>query len=188
MHFLDLPNELLRLIAGCLNFECDINSLYQANARLYLLLGPTLYQHNVRYSNSSALEWAAENGHEATARKAQEAGASANCNYNGWKPIDLAVVDGHDALVRLFLEQGVNPNPNPGDPQQDSAMRSPLVLAAINDYESVVRLLLEHGAIADRPVMGKNQTPLSVVYIISQIISPKVLPAYFLPPLFFFFF
>lgn len=162
MHFQNLPNELLRLIAGFLKFEYDINSLARANTRLYLLLNPTLYQHNVRYSNSSALEWAAENGHEATARKAQEAGASPNCDYGGWKPLDLAVVDGHDALVRLFLEQSVNPNPNPEDPQQDSAMRSPLVLAARNGFESVVRLLLEHGAIADRPVMGKNQTPLSV--------------------------
>ena len=74
----------------------------------------------------------------------------------------MAAANGHDALVRLFLEQGVNPIPNPEDPGQDSAIRSLLVLAARNGYESLVRLLLEHGATADRPVVGRYQTTLSV--------------------------
>lgn len=139
LHFLNLPNELFFVIGGFLNYECDINSLAQANTRLYLLLNSTLYQHNVRYSNSSALKWAAEYGHEATTRKAQERGASLNCDYSGWRPITLAAANSHDALVHLFIEQGVVPIPNPEDPQ-DSAIRILLVLAGSNGYESLIRL------------------------------------------------
>ena len=161
MHFLNLSNELLCLIASSLNYECDINSLSQANARLYLLLNPTLYQHNVRYSHSSALGWAAKYGHEATARKAQEAGASPDCDDNEWRPINLAAANGHDALVRLFLAQGVNPNRNL-DESQNSTPPNPLALATSNGYESIVKVLLAHGAAADIPVLALERTPLSV--------------------------
>lgn len=162
MHFLNLPNELLCLIASFFNFGYDINSLAKVNTHLYLLLNPILYQHNARYSYNSALLWAAEYGNEATARKAQKGGASLNCAYYGRKPITLAAADGHDALVRLFLEQGVNLDPDPDDLEEYYPPPHPLGLAAMNGHESVVKLLLAHGATADDAVMGRDQTPLSV--------------------------
>lgn len=69
----------------------SINSLSQANRRLQLLLNRTLYQHNIRYFNGSAVEWAVRHGYEATARKALEEGVSPNaCCNEEWKPMALA--------------------------------------------------------------------------------------------------
>ncbi|PVH92129.1 hypothetical protein DM02DRAFT_469415, partial [Periconia macrospinosa] len=68
MPLLRLPDELLWCISENLNLERDINAFAQANRRLYGLLNTYLYRYNIRYSESSALLWAAQHGQEATAQ------------------------------------------------------------------------------------------------------------------------
>lgn len=55
-----------------------MNAFSQANKRLYQLFNRAVYtlSFNGKFSSSPALEWAAEHGNEATARRALEAGSS----------------------------------------------------------------------------------------------------------------
>ncbi|KAK9357577.1 hypothetical protein V1504DRAFT_54082 [Lipomyces starkeyi] len=48
MPLLDLANKLLQSIAECLGLERDINAFTQTNRRLYILLNPYLYRHNIQ--------------------------------------------------------------------------------------------------------------------------------------------
>lgn len=65
MHLLNLPNELLELIASFLRYECELNFFSQTSKHLYLLFNHALYKRNVaKRLNSSALEWAARHGYE----------------------------------------------------------------------------------------------------------------------------
>lgn len=55
MLLLDLPNEILLLIAENLQLEGDINAFARTNDRLYGILNPYLYRHNVERKDSTAL-------------------------------------------------------------------------------------------------------------------------------------
>ena len=77
MPLLDLANELLLHISENFKLERDINAFTRINHRLYNLLNPYLYRHNIQLFQSSALRWAAEYGQEGTARKMLGEGADA---------------------------------------------------------------------------------------------------------------
>lgn len=174
INILDLPNELLIFIAKCLDDEFSVNALLQTCKRFPPLLNRLLYQLNVRYSHSCALEWAAKNGHEVAVRYSLEAGASPNAAYfESWLPMALACIHGHEAVVRLLLEHGVDPISDTMqawltqpeyDPQTDDE-GSPLILAAANGHENVVKLLLSSGVPPDircEDIYGKEISPLSM--------------------------
>jgi hypothetical protein len=55
MALLALSCELLCAIAHHLHSESDLNAFAQTNRLLYQLTNPYLYNHNIRYSNNSAL-------------------------------------------------------------------------------------------------------------------------------------
>ncbi|KAJ5472150.1 hypothetical protein N7539_008719 [Penicillium diatomitis] len=73
MKLMNLPNEILLHIASYLGKELDINAFSQVCRHLHSLLDRTLYQHNVRYSDSTALLWAARQGRVETATKVLDA-------------------------------------------------------------------------------------------------------------------
>lgn len=60
MQILNLPNEIVALIAEFLDDEYCINALLQTCRRFSLLLDHSLYKFNVRYWQACALEWAAK--------------------------------------------------------------------------------------------------------------------------------
>jgi ankyrin repeat protein len=138
MALLDLPNELLQYISENLKFERDINALTRTNRRLYILLNPYLYRHNVRLFRSSALEWAAEWGQEGTAQKLLGAGANAKTmTIYGNKLLLLAARSGNKIIVEhLLAEDNVNPY------SKVNQLQRPLSLAAERGHEAVVKLLL----------------------------------------------
>lgn len=172
MQILDLPNELLLLIGEFLDDEYCLNTFLQTCRRLYSILHHSLYEFNVRHSHACALEWAAKNGSEATARYTLEAGASPHAAYyEEWLPMALACIHGHEAIVRLLLDHGVDPNwswswlrePSIDAYRDDEGC--PLILAAGRGHESVVRLLLSHGVPPDvrfERLDGLDISPLSV--------------------------
>lgn len=156
MKLLDLPNELVTDIAHFLDDEFCINALLQTCRRFYLLLNSSLYQLNVRNSRACALEWAAKNGYEESARHTLEAGASPNASvFDEWLPMALACINGHEAIVRLLMNYGVDPSSTgswlqePSDEPQSDDEGCPLILAAGRGHESVVRLLISHGVHPD---------------------------------------
>jgi hypothetical protein len=95
MALLDLPNELLQYISENLKLERDINAFTRTNRRLYNLLSLYLYQHNIQFFGSSALQWAAERGQEGTTRKMLAEGADTEeLSEYGEVPLLLAVMGG----------------------------------------------------------------------------------------------
>ncbi|KAJ5378356.1 hypothetical protein N7509_011475 [Penicillium cosmopolitanum] len=156
MKLLDLPNELLTYIANFLDDEFCINAFLQTCKRLYLLLNNSLYQLNVRNSHACALEWAAKNGYEKSARHILEAGASPNASvFEEWLPMALACIHGHETVVRLLMNYEVDPSSTeswlqePSYESQSGDEGCPLILAAGRGHESVVRLLISHGVHPD---------------------------------------
>ncbi|OGM46334.1 ankyrin repeat-containing protein [Aspergillus bombycis] len=146
MHLLRLPNELLQLVAGNLSTDADLNALIQTHSRFYHLLQTYLFEHNVRYGESSALVWAAALGHIEIAKRALRAKADANT----LGPL-------HRSLFGLNLRTCpsiVLPADHVWEGHfPDRRRRStPIMLAAVCGHKEIVELLVHHGADINREV------------------------------------
>ena len=111
MLLLNLPNEILLLIAENLQVEGDINAFARTNYRLYGILNPYLYRHNVERKDGTALTWAAKRGQDATAQKSLEAakiGVATQYRYYGRADLLWAVRNGHKLVVRLLIRSGLS--------------------------------------------------------------------------------
>ena len=107
----DLPNEILLLIAENLQVEGDINAFARTNDRLYGILNPYLYRHNVERKHGTALTWAAKRGQDVTAQKSLEAakiGVATQYRYYGRADLLWAVGNGHESVVRLLIGSGLS--------------------------------------------------------------------------------
>lgn len=71
----NLPTELILLIASYLPSESSLAALALSSHPFYGICNPCLYRYNVLHGNSSALDWAAENGKIDTLQKALDARA-----------------------------------------------------------------------------------------------------------------
>ncbi|KAJ6127880.1 hypothetical protein N7471_009097 [Penicillium samsonianum] len=161
----NLPTELILLIASFLLSESYLAALALSSRRLYGISNRYLYQYNVLHGNSSALDWAAQNGQMATLQKALDAGAPlakkqvkgklktpgpiisqfGRKYYRSFRkfpphPISLAASAGHINIVRYMIDRGVIVNMS--DPDGFTL----LALAAIHGYASLAKYLLEVGA------------------------------------------
>ncbi|GAB1205935.1 hypothetical protein APSETT445_004614 [Aspergillus pseudonomiae] len=148
MHLLQLPNELLQLIAGNLSTDADLNALIRTHSRFYHLLQTYLFEHNARYGESSALVWAAALGHIEIAKKLLQAKA----DVNTLGPL-------HRSLYKLNLRTSrritvpcdfVWESCFPGDRRRST----PIMLAAMCGHKEIVELLVHHGADINREVSG----------------------------------
>ena len=156
MSLLSLSNELLLEIASCFKYDSDINALMQTSGRLYYLLNTHLYRHNIRYFESSALEWAICNDVIPVAQKMLDEGVPVNFLIGGSQAIKLAIRYGHESMVELFLERGVDANPAelvyPTEEAgrktkrlyEEGEAETPLHYALLNGSASTVRLLILH--------------------------------------------
>lgn len=161
----NLPTELILLIASFLLSESSLAALALSSRRLYGISNRYLYQYNVLYGNSSALDWAAQNGQMATLQKALDAGAPlakkqvkgklktpgpiisqfGRKYYRSFRkfqphPISLAASAGHINIVRYMIDRGVIVNMS--DPDGFTL----LALATIHGHASLAKYLLEVGA------------------------------------------
>src|SRR4051812_9067142 len=105
---LELPNELLLLIARYLPYQKDINSLVQTNRQLYVLLNVFLCKFNIQHHQSSALTWAASNGNDHLAKRMLEAGASIasfDTSETAENPLLCAVIAGHISTLKVMLSE-----------------------------------------------------------------------------------
>ncbi|KAL2857349.1 ankyrin repeat-containing domain protein [Aspergillus pseudoustus] len=114
---LNLPNEVLLLVAEKGETQHDISSFAQSNRRLYDLVHPYLCAENVRHHNSSAVIWAVNNGQTRLLTQLREGGADL-CTF---EPKQKGL--GHGSVC-------------PGTPQ------NPLLLAAQGSRIEVFKLLL----------------------------------------------
>ncbi|XP_049942875.1 ankyrin-3-like [Schistocerca serialis cubense] len=86
----------------------------------------------------TALHWAAENGHEKTARCLVEGGAEVEARSINFQetPLHRAAYRGHEAVARLLLEAGAEAD------ARNKMQCTPLLIAALAGHVAVVRLLL----------------------------------------------
>lgn len=160
MAFLDLPNEVVLLVATHLEYAYEINALCCTSRRLHELLNPVLYKYSHAQQNGGyVVEWAAINGLVSTTRLILEAGAPPNaCGWMVKQPFALAATHGHSEIIELLYEHGVEPCPTDNDWKHhrdeepdvlDCEEGHPLSMAAANGHVSVVSLLLKHGVPVD---------------------------------------
>jgi ankyrin repeat protein len=137
-----LGNDVLLLIADCLESEQSINALVRTNRRLYLLLNSYLYRYNVVNAKSSALHWAAIHGQKRSAAESiAQAGELESKDYRyGRTPLCQAAENGHTPVVNLLLEAGAEFE------VKDKSGRTPLSIAAEKGQDAVISVLLKAGA------------------------------------------
>ncbi|MCJ1457818.1 hypothetical protein MMC28_008187 [Mycoblastus sanguinarius] len=143
MALLHLANELLLLVADELEGESAINALARTNARLFALLNPYLYRHNIQRNESSALFWAAAHGQEATARLSHAAGAdvrSRRADSVMTTALHLSCHFGHCQLAYFLVKHGADID------DQISRGHTPLQTAVSKAWEPIVTMLIDHGA------------------------------------------
>ncbi|KAI5843834.1 ankyrin repeat-containing domain protein [Morchella snyderi] len=144
LSFLDLPNEILLLIAESLESPLHISRLLQTSRRLTSLLTPLLHQHGVRDKDGiPALHWAARRGHVGLVRTLLQKGINVDLTdpqHRGWTALHLAAEE-HESVVRVLLEYGANVS------FRDRFDETPLYRATSRpDNLGIVKMLLEAGA------------------------------------------
>ncbi|KAG4025794.1 hypothetical protein MFRU_050g00120 [Monilinia fructicola] len=134
----DAPDEvrLLHIFAG---------ANLQGPARTLLERGVSAMASNSW--NTTAMHYAASNGHVEVAEMLIEAGAGASINqsnYDHSTPLDLAARKGHEKIVKLLLEKGA-------DIDGDSIGANALQTAARAGMTDMVQFLLRAGAAVNTP-------------------------------------
>lgn len=134
MGLLNLPNEILFLIANFSEYSWNISALSQANRYLYSILNCYAYQHNVRYLGSSLLKWAVEHDSEIAVARMLDAGAPARMPgpKNDYDPVETAALNGKTAIIRLVVERKLV--------SADHSYHL-MLLAAVHGHEAAVKLL-----------------------------------------------
>ncbi|KAJ5825417.1 hypothetical protein N7474_002555 [Penicillium riverlandense] len=141
MNLLDLPEEILFMIAEELE-EKEILQLVCTSQYLHgLLLSESLYKRNIK-AGASALLWCAEKGVESTARQLLSLNANINVRSSFYEqtPLTLAVQKRHYSIVELLLDHKADVN------LSETSNATALHSAAENGDEKMVHILLRHGA------------------------------------------
>ncbi|OJJ94827.1 hypothetical protein ASPACDRAFT_127998 [Aspergillus aculeatus ATCC 16872] len=169
MPTLDLPPELILMVANHLTKRSDINALARANRRLHSIVNPYLYRQNARQQKSSALVWAARRGVPGTARHSIAAGADVNIQAKkAPTPLCIAAMRGRAEVVRLLLQaRDIDAN----RPNTDG--NSPLILAITYRHTNVLRVLLESGLVDVNS--GHLLTPLLHAAFMNNVKAVKLL-------------
>ncbi|KAH8693622.1 hypothetical protein BGW36DRAFT_361475 [Talaromyces proteolyticus] len=164
MGLLDLPTELLLLIALFLTSKTDINSLCRASSSCYAILNSYLYRHNHRNGQSSALKWAAEYGNEGI--EFENYKHSKRFLKLGLVSLASAAEHGHEAVAKLLLKYGnmdvislINEDQRGLVSETERIWENaPLFFATMYRHEAVVKLLLENtnAKVNIRPFNGKR--------------------------------
>ncbi|KAJ5135358.1 ankyrin repeat protein [Penicillium bovifimosum] len=140
---LELPNELLLLIARYLPYQKDINSFVQTNRQLYVLLNVFLCKFNIQHHQSSALTWAASNGNDHLAKRMLEAGVSIASfdTSETANPLLRAVIAGHISTLKVMLSEK-----RPDRVSSPFQKRRVLLFAIRSSDREVIDLMIENDA------------------------------------------
>lgn len=184
MSLLDLPNELLLIVAKHLRPRY-LNFLIQTSRFFFQCLTPLLHtlaaQDVVIHSPTQelsfrmpALIWAVFKGHEPLCRLLLEKGADVGtrCNYRrSWTPLIYAAHNGRKDIVRLLLQNGADVN------ELDETGATALMRAVTSRSLEVSRFLLENGA--DPNIQSKSGGPGCALHIAASL-EPQHLAMAFL--------
>ena len=169
MEFLAFPEELILSIAQELQSEGDLNSLAQANRRLYEVLNVHLYCSHIQHRGGiAALLHAAQRGDEHNIRLLLDKGAEVRGSpQRRWKrgkrgkshetPLLLAAQNGHARIVSLLLAT----NQLDPDHRDGKYKLTPLSWAAAKGHVEVVKILLAVEGVNPDSFNRIRRTPLS---------------------------
>jgi ankyrin repeat protein len=162
-----LANELLLLIANCLESEHSINALARTNRRLYFLLNNHLYKQNVLEAESSVLQWAAYCGQESSAALSMAQGGNVNVRSNILPNFRRPLRSIHTTPV--YITQDLLSSVG-------ASSYTPLYISSILGHVKVVDLLIENGAEIESP-LGSWATPLQAAAHCGQLQVVRLLIA-----------
>lgn len=147
MSLLSFPNELLLLVAeNLIERPKHVNSLLQSSRRLASLLTPLLHSLAVQDKDGwTALQWAAQRGHESLAELVLSKGADVNAadNFFEQSAFYLAAKNRHVGFIGILVANGADMS------SDQESRRAALIWAARDGRDDVVELLLKNGADAD---------------------------------------
>jgi ankyrin repeat protein len=146
MPFMNLPTEMVIIIAKSLDDNRDLAMLARTCRFLYNVANPILYARNAKNEGSSALLWAGKTGSMETAKLCIKYGANVDTYADDLRtPLILAADNGHVKLAEVLLAC-----PGTYISECDVDGNSATFLAAKNDDPEMLDLLLHHGADADQ--------------------------------------
>jgi len=154
MSFLALPNELLLQISVHLNRQYDFYSLSLVCRQFhYHFFNEYLYVFNIKYRQSKALFWAAENGILSVVGRMLKLTGS-DCEIDAEFPYDhfdpftfsrknktcllLAISHNHFDIVQLLLEHGADPL------RRDLTGKAPLYAALASGHDGIIETISSH--------------------------------------------
>ncbi|PGH04508.1 hypothetical protein GX51_03500 [Blastomyces parvus] len=132
---LDLPTELLMLVMENVPSKRALNLVTRANRRFHSIGNPILYRKDAKIY---ALQWAAKNGKEATAKRALFFGADPRKRRQKTSSLDIAIREKRWEMVKLLLAAKT-------EEKIDDHLR--LRKAAAWGRAELTQILLDHGGI-----------------------------------------
>ncbi|KAJ0418507.1 ankyrin repeat-containing domain protein [Aspergillus carlsbadensis] len=147
-HLSTLPDELVFIIAECLDCPSEVYALLRC-ARKFYHLNTLLYKMDAESQENSALRWAARHGIEATATNALCALSPSELPHGA---LSIAAYYGHENIIALLCKHGVDLDERTNwESNVINAVQggTPLTLAVMRGNLSVAQLLLRHGASID---------------------------------------
>ena len=114
MELLDLPNELLLIVAENVERICDVSAFSRTNRLMHALIDPHLYKLAARGKHKTALHWAARLGELNTLSKLLDAGADIEAPDSvGYTALDMAARGTRRKgleIVQILIQRGANLN------------------------------------------------------------------------------
>ncbi|KAB8067731.1 ankyrin repeat-containing domain protein [Aspergillus leporis] len=181
-----LPNELLLLSAQYLHNQRDINAFVQTNKTLYHVLHAFLCRFNVKYHQSSALLWAARNGHIGLVTRLLDAGANISAyesptevTYDPENLVDLFTINpllaaaqgGYIGALKAMLSEK-----RPDRACSPAQLRTVLHWAIRSHDSNLVELMIENNAPLNPA--GDHQKSLSALGVAVASGNNSVIPRF----------
>ncbi|KAL4779767.1 ankyrin repeat-containing domain protein [Aspergillus varians] len=183
MPLLNLPNEILLLVAGQIGSEHDISSFTKTCQCLHSLLSDFLYRNNIQCFNSSALVWGVRHDRPDIVKRMLDLGADVDATEDDQTILETAACYGRLALVKLLLDRGAS------YPFMENRPRTPLCAAAAGGHADVVKIFLdrdesEQDAHGITSLPGREQDILLHQLFIAQGLNPPGKQVQYTIPLF----
>ncbi|KAJ6120562.1 hypothetical protein N7523_004842 [Penicillium sp. IBT 18751x] len=164
MSLLNLPTEILLMIADHCESQHDINSIVKVNRYLWGVINLHLYRYNIVHHEGKGLNRAALKDLPNSARNFILAGIRDKIPHWDRTPLSLASQLGNVPVLSTLLKAGASPNFHPKKGVEKyiwpSYRESPLSLASAGGHEIAVKLLIQHGADVNYKFEGETSTPL----------------------------
>ncbi|PGH07093.1 hypothetical protein AJ79_06371 [Helicocarpus griseus UAMH5409] len=150
-----LPDEIIERIVKQLDSIRDIYAFVQTSRHHYNLLRKYMYRHNIRYSSSSALLYAVDNGDEELVRQMIENKTGLSVLHENERiPERISARGGYPSTLSVMPKSASNTEA----PWVVAYVSSPLAVAAGDGKALIVKMLLDSNHIRRDPLFRYETT------------------------------